>query len=313
MITLNNSIFLVEILDDCGFTISQIYYKENSILYFPFSEKEYKGNKELAGIPFLYPFANRIARKEFYLEGKLIQISKDYSFFDPNDLPIHGFLLKSSYWNIKEKKDNYIIAKLDFKNNHLFELFPFKHSIEYKIELKENQIHFYITIIPEENIPVSFGFHPYFLLHHHKSDIKLILPAKKFIKTDEKLLPTGQLLSMEDFFEQYHILSKKVSEGYIFSVNHFFDYGFTDFFINNNYNKIQFIQKNYNLNINMDKNYKVCQIYSPLESNFICIEPMLTETNAFLTNNYILVKEKQIFHFYIEINVSDEIQLNHNR
>jgi aldose 1-epimerase len=300
MIKLKNHYITISILEDCGMTISQIYYQNVSILYFPFTEEEYKNNQELAGIPFLYPFANRLSKKEFLLEKKFLRIP-DNAYFDPNGLPIHGFLLKSK-WNILKLTENTLIASINFADKDFYHLFPFKHQIEYKIEIWENQIHFYITILPEEPLPISFGFHPYFLLYDKKSNIQLILPVKKQIHTDKQLIPTGNFIPIEEFLKNNHITYTKSDGGYQININHFFDHGFIDFFDDKNFNVIQLIQPKYHLKLSMDRSFKVCQIYSPLEKNFICIEPMITQTNAFIQGNYLVINQETSFHYYLEIN-----------
>ncbi len=302
MIILKNPHFYIEILEDCGFTVSQIYYKDKPILYFPYTEKEYKENQDLAGIPFLYPFANRLSKKEFFLENKRIRIEKHPSLFDANQFPLHGFLLKTNLWNLKHKTDKTIESWIRFDPSfNFYSMFPFLHTIEYKIELRDHQIHFYITIKPEEKIPLSFGFHPYFLLCEDKSQTQVLLPAQSHIKTNDFLIPVGQLTPMEEFFRNKSINYLNLQEGYAFSLNHFFDDGFTDFFYQNRYNKISLIQKEYNLNLFMDPFYKVCQIYSPIDANFVCIEPMISQTNAFISKTYQALTEEKTFHYYIEI------------
>lgn len=304
MITLKNSILTVDILEDCGFTVSQIYYKNIPILYFPYEASEYKKNLNIAGIPFLYPFANRLSKSEFLLLNKKVNIPEDAKF-DANQLPIHGFLLKTDFWNVHWQNfyhdSQSISAEIDFSKTSFYKFFPFKHSIHYKIEINKNQIHFYITINPQEEIPISFGFHPYFNLYEDKKNIKLILPAEKHINTDSYLIPTGQLYTVESFFGNLKKELNREQDGYMFTIDHSFDDGFTEFYHIENYNKIQLQQKKYNLNIYMDKNYQVCQIYSPIDKNFICIEPMTATTNAFIQGNYKIIKEKTTFHYYLEI------------
>ncbi len=304
MITLKNSIITIEIIEDCGFTVSQIYYKNHPILYFPYEVSEYKKNWDIAGIPFLYPYANRLSKSEFLLLDKKISIPKE-SKFDANHLPIHGLLLKTDLWKIHWETfyldSQSISAEIDFSKIELYKIFPFEHSINYKIEIKENQVHFYITIDPKEKLPISFGFHPYFNLYGDKQSIKLKLPAKKHINTDSYLIPLGENSPIESYFENIKKELRQDDEGYIFTIDHSFDDGFTEFYEKNNYNKIQLLQNTYVLDIYMDKHFEVCQIYSPIDKNFICIEPMITTTNAFIRGNYKIITEKTIFHYFLEI------------
>ncbi len=299
MISLKNEFLYVSIIENCGFTVSEINFNNHNILYFPFSEDEYKKNLDLAGIPFLYPYANRLSRKKFILENKSILIKKNTTFYDGNGLPLHGFLLKTDKWKIKEKNNTFIIAEIDFCSD-LYTLFPYKHKIEYKIELKKNEVHFYIKIFPYEKLPISFGFHPYFSIYN-RNNTKLYLPAQKLIKTNKYLIPTGKLLDLEYFLLKNKINSKKEKNHFVLPLNFDWDHGFTDLKKQNDYNNIQLLTDYYKLNLVIDPFYQVLQVYSPNEKNFVCIEPMIATTNAFIDKKYITISENTTFHFYLLI------------
>lgn len=304
MISLQNEFFYIEILEDCGFTVSKIKFKEHEILHFPFSYNEYKKNKELAGIPFLYPFANRLEKVEFILEEKKVFFDSEFIFKDQNGFPIHGILLKTNQWEIIEKQKNYIKSIFEFKNDWL-NFFPFEHTIEYSIELFKNQIHFKLELKNFKNIlPISFGFHPYFTFNDKKNDIKLFLPCRNSIKSNSKLFPI-ELQSINSFFDSKEgkIEYQQEQEGFLIFLNDLYswDDGFTDFFYKNGFAKFQLFQKKYQMNLYFDQHYSVCQIYSPKNENFICIEPMVAKTNAFLTKDYIRISKPEFFLFIIEI------------
>lgn len=302
MLQLNNNYITLEILEDCGFTISKILFKDKNILYFPFDKEIYKKNKDLAGIPFLYPYANRISKEEFILEGKQIQLKDEVIQRDHNQFPIHGFLLKTNQWKILKKTNDFIKGRFDFAN-HWLEFFPFSHSIEYSIYLNKNQIEFQIEIKDfQEPIPLSFGLHPYFLLYQPKETINLILPAKQWIETNLYLFPVD-LKDITLFFSKNNLPYKR--ENTYFKVfldsNVSWDDGFTNFFYTNSKALFKIQQKDYELILHFGEGFTTCQIYSPKEKNFICIEPMNSKTNAFLTKEYLLLDRPKIFYFIIEI------------
>lgn len=304
MISLQNKFFYIEILEDCGFTISKIKFKEYEILHFPYSYEEYKINKELAGIPFLYPFANRLEKEEFILEEKKVFFNSEFVFKDQNKFPIHGILLKTNQWKVIEYQKNFVKSIFEFKKDWL-NFFPFEHTIEYSIELIENQIHFKIELKDFKNIlPMSFGFHPYFTFNDKKNNIKIFLPSRKWIKTNTKLFPVA-LENINSFFEskERNIVYQKVQEGVLIDLNDLYswDDGFTDFFYKNGFAKFQLFQKDYKINLYFDKHYSICQIYSPKNENFICIEPMIAKTNAFITKDYVRISKPEFFLFIIEI------------
>src|SRR2546422_11718314 len=54
------------------------------------------------GIPLLYPWANRLARRRFSAAGREIDLESDSLplSLDPNELPIHGLLAGASGWQV---------------------------------------------------------------------------------------------------------------------------------------------------------------------------------------------------------------------
>ncbi len=295
MIILENQALKIEILEECGFTVSKIIFDNHNILYFPFSEGDYKNNYELAGIPFLYPWANRLSSIEFELYKKKINLSKAQIMKDKNGLLLHGILLKTDLWRIKELKKNYVIAELNFKND-LYEIFPFHHKIEYKIQVQNYEVDFLLTIFPEEDLPISFGFHPYFSLQGYDyKQISIYTPVRSWIQTDEFLIPVKKL-PVEEYYKKFNTKQ---------SLDHYYDDTFTDFFYRDDFAIFELKYPDKILQIYFDVNYKVVQIYYPFENNkipdFICIEPMTNWPNSFISHQFEIIKQKKEFYFKIAI------------
>jgi aldose 1-epimerase len=67
------------------------------------------------GIPFLYPWANRLAAFDYSVLGKEVGLDRNSSLLelDQNGLPIHGLLGQWSSWEI-EVGPSSLAAGLDF-------------------------------------------------------------------------------------------------------------------------------------------------------------------------------------------------------
>lgn len=302
MLHLSNNLISLEILEDCGFTVSSIKFKGKEILYFPFNKEIYKRIKDLAGIPFLYPYANRLSKEEFDLKDKKIQLKDQAITRDFNRLPIHGFLSKTEQWKIVKKTKDFLKGRFDFSKEWLH-YFPFEHTIEYSIYLIKNKIIFEIELKDfKEELPISFGLHPYFLLSPPKDNIKLTIPAKQWIETDNLLIPIA-LKEITAFFSKKKIKYEQENNHFKVFLNSEFswDNGFTDFEFINSFAQFKIQQKDYKLILYFGEGFSYCQIYSPKEANFICIEPMISITNAFITREYTTLSEPKNFTFIIEI------------
>ncbi|MCS7204561.1 MAG: aldose 1-epimerase [Leptospiraceae bacterium] len=308
MIVLQNSLWRVEILENIGMTVSQIYYQGIPLLYFPFSEKEYSINQSLAGIPLMYPFANRLSSWSFSLLNQSVHLSKNQVLSDSNNLPIHGLILKSNEWKIIYQGPSGVEAEFCFVGKWK-EVFPFSHCLKYLIQLFEKEVRFILIVIGIEDTPVSFGFHPYFRLWQEKQNLQIALPTSKVIELNPRLLPTGKLIPLEDFLIQHQIPFQKTEYYYIFSLNFSFDHGFliSDGISQLNEGiSIQLIQEKYKLQLLLDSNYRVLQLYSPLieeGKNFFCMEPMIAITNSFLDGGYGIVPKgnQKVFRFSLRV------------
>lgn len=276
----------VKIAVNIGNTLFSIKKQGTEYLYFPFKLVDYKVIIQLAGNPFMHPWANR-------LEGDCIKIDNitypfpdeqgDLLYRDANKLPLHGLLLKSDKWKTKEiiVKENSIIhiSIFDFNDADFLKIFPFPHIIEMQTELSENGVSINVVIknVGLHKMPISFGFHPYFLREIHNNDsLQMSVPFENIIEVDEFMIPNGNKKNKQLVFVEF-------DHDDIFIANHFFDNGFCDI----NKDRIaSFSNEKDNCKLDFG-DYSFGQIYAPNSSEkpYICIEPMTAPTNALNTND----------------------------
>lgn len=292
IITLNNKDFTAQIAPDIGNTLYSLVYKNQERLYFPFTLDEYQSSSKLAGNPFMHPWANRLEDDFITIKNtkhKFPNAVKNSIYRDANQLPLHGLLLKSNKWKTTEQTILQHKAVCHFNLAEELSVFPYKHQLTMSHELvAENEIKITTTILylAAEEMPVSFGFHPYFILNEKRENTVLTIPASNVIETDEKQIPNGNKSDKELLWE--------FKNDEIILAQHTFDHGFTDLKRQENGDAVFRLN---DIEVSFDKNYPYAQIYAPLHPDkpYVCIEPMTAITNALNTNSCPLLKPNEKF------------------
>ena len=116
-----------------------------------------------AGIPLLYPWANRLDGLRYRAAGRevILDPKSPLLHFDGNGLPIHGVPWSQLAWQVVKTEKSSIVARLDWSGD-LLSIFPFPHQAEMHISLADGLTISVMVIAKDDPVPVSFGFHPYF-------------------------------------------------------------------------------------------------------------------------------------------------------
>lgn len=272
--------FSIKIAVNIGNTIYSILKKNKEYLYFPFELKAYKNISQLAGIPFMHPWANRLEGDYILIDQKKHDFSKSIDTTmsrDGNNLPLHGLLLKSDKWKTKEiinQKDAIShIALIEFEDEEELAIFPFKHTLEMKTTLTNCGISIEVFFInnSQNPMPLSSGFHPYFVINALKrDDLEIKIPFKNILLSNEIMIPSGNEIKKELVFEGF--IDDKISLS-----DNYFDHGFEEL---DQTKTCSVNQAETKFEINFG-DYEFGQIYAPnkMEKPYICIEPMLAKTN----------------------------------
>jgi galactose mutarotase-like enzyme len=302
IIQLKNDFIAAEIVVNIGNTLVSVKNEEVERLFFPFSLQEYKSNTKLAGNPFMHPWANRLEGEYLQIENAKYDFPREQLhllYRDGNNLPLHGLILKSDKWKTIElhEEENYCyhLAEFAFDDQNNRSIFPFKHRILMKHLLQGNELKIETTVINEDEkeLPLSFGFHPYFI--KTDKDLKLKIPANNVIEVNDSMIPTGNIF---DKSEKWNFKLDEISLD-----DNAFDDGFQDLKFDENKQAVFSFDK---IKLIFGEDYSFAQIYAPLhpEKPYVCIEPMTAPTNALNTNNCIKIKsgEKFTASFAISLN-----------
>ena len=228
------------------------------------------------GIPFLYPWANRLGGLDYEVEGKRVELDPDSRLVrtDPNGLPIHGLLNGSPHWEVYDRTaaddGARLAARLDFAaHDDLMAAFPFPHVVELEATLAGSALTITTRVKPSGDlgVPVAFGFHPYLKLPGvERADWQVAIPARRQLELDDRLLPTGQSRPV------------RIEPGPLGGRS--FDDAFGDLA-----RPPRFVLwgGGRRLVVEFAKGFPFAQVYGPADQELICFEPMTAPTNTLVT------------------------------
>jgi aldose 1-epimerase len=238
----------------------------------------YEATRSTMGIPILHPWANRLSGFTYSAGGRTVQLDPESPLIkhDPNDLPIHGFLGASPYWEMlgadADQSSARLSARIDFgAHPEYLEGFPYPHELRLDASLRYGMLTIRTTIAAtgDEPVPMSFGFHPYFALPDvDRADWHVELPVRSRLATDHRQIPTGER-------EPVDIPPGPLGD-------RTFDDGYTDLA-----NPARFVLAGGGRRIAVDfvGGYPYAQVYAPEDDDLIAYEPMTAPTNALVSGD----------------------------
>jgi aldose 1-epimerase len=303
----------VGVVPQLGNFVYQFKVNGKDVLIPPESFKAYLEKRWFCcGIPFLAPWANRIDQDYYYFEGKKYLLNDSLGnllHVPPFNLVIHGLLVFDPHWRVaktgaSDAEGAFITSRLDFyKYPDLMAQFPFAQVYEITYRLKDGKLENTTRVINKSasDMPVHYGYHPYFRPDGPREDWQVSINAKLHWKVDsqERLIPTGETEPFGDFLPHYtdFTLGKK-----------FIDDGFSGL-DHDAQGLARYVVKGKTETIEMDfgKEYDFGHVYAPIDNTLICFEPETGPTNAFNLNHegkfpgLVILKPGKTFeaHFWI--------------
>ncbi|MBX7225837.1 MAG: aldose 1-epimerase [Chitinophagales bacterium] len=277
---LKNKLVFLELNDLIGGQINTLIVDSQRLIWFPFSSEDYMETHQLAGNPFMHPWANRLESNQIMLNNESIDLNEFSISRDANQLPLHGLLLKETNWITEMVTPTKAIQTFHFNEAFSnFKAFPFQHTIQITYELTDNGVIIQTAIknISNKIMPISFGFHPYFTIEGDRKNVYLNFDVESLIETNEFLIPTTKTLPLPFEWSDFNgCLLEELS----------FDHGF---FVSKDRHPAQccFKDDKKQVTVKFHKGYHVMVFYAPKNpaKPYLCIEPMVTPTNALLSNH----------------------------
>lgn len=249
-------------------------------------------NGSTAGIPLLHPWANRLGTTRYRAAGQEVNLdpSSPLLHFDASGLPMHGVPWPLLAWDLDEVREDFITAWLDWNRSELLTVFPFRHRLEMAATLRSDGLTVETTLVagPDESVPVSFGFHPYFgFAELPRAQWRLKLPAMQKLILDRRGIPTGDEESFSgldedlgelDFDDGFALMAEQAS----FSVE----------------------GDGRRITVEFLAGYPYTQVYAPKDKDYIAFEPMTAPTSALTSGRGLrLVKSGEQFRAVFRIRV----------
>lgn len=220
------------------------------------------------GIPFLHPWANRLAGGLYFAAGRLVELPADTPR-DDNGLPIHGVAPKP--FRVTGRSHCSVETVLDFDDP----AFPFPHRIQQRVELTPFALRIATTIraARDASVPIAFGFHPYFALPGAaRPGWRVSLPPRRRLVADDRLIPTGDRVA--EPFERFSLGECTYDDGYDGLG------GGALFALEGGGRRIEVV---------LDSGYPCAQVYAPPDDAVVCFEPMTAPANALVTGDGLTV------------------------
>ena len=221
-----------------------------------------------AGIPLLYPWANRLSSLQYLAAGRQVSLdsSSPHLHFDDHKLPMHGVPWSQLQWNVISSHTDALTARLDWLGQELLAIFPFPHHVEMAVRLRPLDLEIQTTVLADSGspVPVSFGFHPYLGLPGiPRAEWTLNAPAMRKLALDAQGIPTGTETPSPN------LATRLGNTGY--------DDGFA---LSSEQATFSIDGKGYSIAIEFKNGFPFAQIFAPKDKEFIAIEPMTAPTNA---------------------------------
>jgi galactose mutarotase-like enzyme len=242
--------------------------------------RAYAEHGKTMGIPLLYPWANRLSRPGYEAAGTRVTLPEPDGRYglDPNGLPIHGALPGDLRWEITDGHDGdaLLAASLVWDDPGLLDLFPFVHELRFEAHADDTGLQIVIELwaTGEDQVPVSFGFHPYLVPSPTvgRSEWRVSLGASQRLVLDDHMIPTGATRTLDP--TRFQLGDESWDDGLCgltappqFSVA-------TD---------------ERTVTVTLDEGYGFAQVYAPPGEDFICFEPMTAPTDALNSGDGLIV------------------------
>jgi aldose 1-epimerase len=232
-----------------------------------------------AGIPLLYPWANRLSSLHYQAAGREVALdaASQLLHFDEHGLPMHGVPWGQLKWDVTDDKKDSLVARLNWSHLDLLALFPFPHSIELAARIESDSLTVQTTLFADagSSVPVSFGFHPYFGIPRlPRARWRLKTPAMLRLMLDLSGIPTG---GEQPFGPIDELLGDKS-----------YDDGFA---LLNEQSSFVLAGDQLSISVRFLEGFKYAQVFAPQGKEFIALEPMTAPTNALSSGSGLRILE----------------------
>jgi galactose mutarotase-like enzyme len=222
------------------------------------------------GIPFLYPWANRLAGFSYSLAGQEVELDPDSPLvkIEEHGLPIHGLAPYALQWEPEDRGDA-LRATTELGPERLAG-FPFPHRLEVEVTVADDALTLRTTVVPTAAVavPIAFGYHPYLQLPGvPREEWEVDIPVDQQLVLDDNMIPTGEVEPPE--FRRGALEDRSLDDAYVMPER-------TRPFTVSGGGRT--------LGVEFLEGYTYAQAFSPAGQELICFEPMTAPANALVSH-----------------------------
>jgi len=253
--------------------------------------EEYARSGSTFGIPFLHPWANRLAGFGYAVGGNEVRLDRDSGLLriEEHDLPIHGLAPYALQWEVEENGGDALRAQAEFDRERLTG-FPFPHKLAVEVSLDDTALTIRTTLTATAAVPVpiAFGYHPYLTLPGSpRADWEVDMPVDRRLLVDENMIPTGE--AEMPAFRSGALGERSLDDGYELPEHP---------------RPFRVSADGRTLGVEFVEGYTHAQAFAPAGHDLICFEPMTAPANALISHDGLrLAPPGEPFHAVFRITV----------
>jgi aldose 1-epimerase len=163
----------------------------------------YAGGGIAMGMSLMHPWANRLSSWTYTACGATVRLPvSPLLHTDRWGLPVNGVRSSGDVWVLEDGRATaesaWLEATLPFDSPRQLDLFPFPHLLHLRAEMTGSSlcISAEVEAAGSVPVPVCFGYRVYLRREQPGRDT-IVLPARRRVVTDQRLLPTGATEPLE--------------------------------------------------------------------------------------------------------------------
>lgn len=213
-VTIKNGMWTAVVVPDFGMNLISLKYGEKEIMRCPADMAALEERPRLHGIPILIP-ANRTADGTFTFEGK----THSFPINEPQrNNNVHG-LMSTAPFEVISRTESEITARYQNRGDR----YPYPFDMTVTAKLTEEGLEHTLTLHALEKMPYTFAYHTTFAEPKQFS-----VPIGRLYVRDERLLPTGEMMQIDELGETYDSFFESVGntaklDEFLFTVSENFD------------------------------------------------------------------------------------------
>jgi aldose 1-epimerase len=233
--------------------------------------EEYARSGSTFGIPFLHPWANRLAGFSYAVGGHEVSLDRDSELLrlEEHGLPSHGLRPGGLEWEVADRGDG-LRASAAFDSARL-EAFPYPHKLAVDVSLADDALTLETTVTPTSatSVPIAFGYHPYLRVPGApRAEWEVDMPVDRRLVLDENMIPTGE--GEMPAFRSGRLEDRSLDDGYELPEHP---------------RPFTVSAAGRTIGVEFLEGYTHAQAYAPAEQDLICFEPMTAPANALISHD----------------------------